>query len=61
MELVGLTMGYRELGTEQARSLAIRRDLYMTPAERHAQFIGEAMFLPDPRNPGSASRRLTPR
>lgn len=39
--------GYRDIGTETARALAIRRDPDMTPAQRHAQFIAEALFTPD--------------
>lgn len=45
---IGLLIhGYRDVGTETARALAIRRDPAMTPAERHAQFIAEALFSPD--------------
>lgn len=44
-----LIHGYRDIGTETARALAIRRDPEMTPAERHAQFIAEALFSPDPK------------
>ena len=48
MRLALLINGYRDVGTETARSLAIRRDPHKTPAERHAQFIAEALFTPDP-------------
>lgn len=47
MKLAMLIHGYRDIGTETARSLAIRRDPHMSPAERHAQFIAEALFTPD--------------
>ncbi|MCE5310432.1 MAG: zeta toxin family protein [Acidobacteriales bacterium] len=43
-----LIHGYRDIGTETARSLAIRRDPHLSPAERHARFIAEALFTPDP-------------
>jgi N12 class adenine-specific DNA methylase len=43
-----LIHGYRDIGTETGRSLAIRRDPHKTPAERHAQYIAEALFTPDP-------------
>ncbi|GAA5117112.1 phosphoribosyltransferase [Luteolibacter yonseiensis] len=42
-----LIHGYRDIGTEAARRLAIRRDPSMSPAERHAQYIAEALFTPD--------------
>jgi len=42
-----LIHGYRDIGTETARALAVRRDPTMKPAERHAQFIAEALFTPD--------------
>ncbi len=47
VKLAMLIHGYRDVGTETARALAIRRDPLMTPAERHAQFIAEALFSPD--------------
>ena len=47
VKLAMLIHGYREVGTETARSLAIRRDPHKSPAERHAQFIAEALFTPD--------------
>lgn len=37
---------YRNAGTEQARALGMRRDPFMSPAERHAMFIAEAMLTP---------------
>lgn len=46
-KLAMLIHGYRDIGTETARSLAIRRDPHKTPAERHAMFIAEALFTPD--------------
>lgn len=47
VKIAMLLHGYRDIGTETARSLAIRRDPHKTPAERHAQFIAEALFTPD--------------
>lgn len=47
-KIAKLITGYRDIGTETARSLAIRRDPHKTPAERHAQYIAEALFTPDP-------------
>lgn len=40
--------GYRDIGTETARALRQRYDKGVTPAERHARFIAEALFTPDP-------------
>lgn len=48
MKLAMLIHGYREIGTETARALAMRRDPHQSPAERHAQYIAEALFTPDP-------------
>jgi hypothetical protein len=47
VKLAMLIHGYRDVGTETARALAIRRDPHKSPAERHAQFIAEALFTPD--------------
>lgn len=47
VKLAMLIHGYRDIGTETARSLAIRRDPHKKPAERTAQFIAEALFTPD--------------
>lgn len=47
VKLAMLIHGYRDIGTETARALAIRRDPNKTPAERHAMFIAEALFTPD--------------
>jgi|GEM_PF-3411361 len=47
VKLAMMIHGYRDQGTEAARSLAIRRDPHLSPAERHAQFIAEALFSPD--------------
>jgi hypothetical protein len=47
MKLAMLIHGYREVGTDTARSLAMRRDPHKTPAERHAAIIAEALFTPD--------------
>ncbi len=47
VKLAMLIHGYRDIGTETARSLAIRRDPHVTPIERHAQIIAEALFSPD--------------
>lgn len=47
MKLALLIYGYREVGTETARSLAMRRDPHQSPAERHAQYIAEALYTPD--------------
>ena len=47
VKLALLIHGYRDIGTETARSLAIRRDPHKNPAQRHAQFIAEALFTPD--------------
>lgn len=47
MKLALLIHGYREVGTETARSLAMRRDPHQSPAERHAQYIAEAIYTPD--------------
>ena len=47
MKLAMLIHGYREIGTETARALAMRRDPHLSPAERHAQYIAEALFTPD--------------
>jgi hypothetical protein len=48
MKLAMMIHGYRDIGTETARALAMRRDPKQRPAERHAQFIAEALFSPDP-------------
>lgn len=48
VKLALLIHGYRDVGTETARSLAIRRDPHKKPAERHAQILAEALFTPDP-------------
>jgi N12 class adenine-specific DNA methylase len=48
MKLALLIHGYRDVGTETARSLAMRRDPHQSPAERHAQYIAEALYTPDP-------------
>ena len=42
-----LIHGYRDIGTDTARALAMRVDPDMTPAERNARFIAEALFTPD--------------
>ena len=47
VKLAMLIHGYRDVGTETARSLAIRRDPHLKPAERHAQILAEALFTPD--------------
>jgi N12 class adenine-specific DNA methylase len=43
-----LIHGYRDVGTEEARAFRMRRDPHKTPAERHARFVAEALFTPDP-------------
>lgn len=48
VKLAMLIHGYRDIGTETARALAMRRDPKQRPAERHALFIAEALFSPDP-------------
>jgi hypothetical protein len=49
IKLATLIHGYRDVGTETARSLAMRRDPYKTPAERHASYFSEALLSPDAR------------
>lgn len=46
-EAMDLIDGYRVTGTEAARSLRARHDLLLTPQERMATFLGEAIFTPD--------------
>lgn len=41
-----LIHGYRDIGTEAARALRMRRDPHHSPAERFTQFIAEAQFSP---------------
>ncbi|WP_038164968.1 hypothetical protein [Verrucomicrobium sp. BvORR106] len=48
IETAQLIMSYRELGTEQARAFAARRDPWKSPAERHAAFLMEGLLSPDP-------------
>lgn len=48
MDLAELIFGYREIGSETARSLAMRFDPWHNPAERAAAFLAEAMLSPDP-------------
>lgn len=42
-----LIHGYRDIGTETARSLAMRYDPNLKPAERHALAIAEVLYEPD--------------
>lgn len=46
VQIARLIDSYRRTGTEQARALGMRRDPHMTPAERHAMFISEALLTP---------------
>jgi len=44
--LTGLVWAYRQTGTEAGRQLASRKDPFMSPAERHREFLAKAIFTP---------------
>lgn len=48
MDLAELIYGYREIGSDTARSLAMRFDPHHNPADRAAQFLAEGFLSPDP-------------
>jgi N12 class adenine-specific DNA methylase len=45
-EVAKLIYAYRETGREEARSLSARRDMFMTPKERHREFLAKMIFSP---------------
>ena len=49
MEITDLVIGYRTMGSDQARALAARRDPHKSPAQRAAMFLAEGLFEPDKR------------
>lgn len=49
MDLAELIFGYREIGSDTARSLAMRFDPHHNPADRAAQFLAEGFLSPDPK------------